>query len=38
MKVSGNLNTIQSSVNITDLRLGFHKKNPSIKGNVCDVA
>ena len=27
LKVSGNLNAIQSSVNITDFRLGFHKKN-----------
>ena len=26
LKVSGNLNAIQSSVNITDFRLGFHKK------------
>ena len=26
MKVSDNLNAIQSSVNITDFRLGFHKK------------
>ena len=27
LKVSGNLNGIQSSVNITDFRLSFHKKN-----------
>ena len=26
MKVPGNLNAIQSSVNITDFRLDFHKK------------
>ena len=27
MKVPGNLNAIQSGVNITDFRLGFHRKN-----------
>ena len=31
MKVPGNLNAIQSSVNITDFRLGFHrKKQPTL--------
>ena len=31
MKVSDNLNAIQSSVNITDFRLGFHrKKKPTL--------
>ena len=34
------INTIQNSMNITDLWPGFHmnKKFPVSKGNVCDVA
>ena len=31
LKVTGNLNAIQSSMNITDFRLGFHgKKSPTL--------
>ena len=35
MKVSGNLNAIQSSVKRMDLRLGFHRKKISVSKETC---
>ena len=37
MKVSGNLNAIQSSVNITQFRLSFHKKQIPISKETCVI-
>ena len=38
MNVSGNLNAIQSSVNITDFRLDFHRKNqPTLLARVTHL-
>ena len=38
LKVSGNLNAIQSCVNITDFRLSFHRKKwPTLLARVTNL-